>query len=385
MRRQSYTPYIFLVCLLFCVFSIPPKKANKIRASVIGCIAPSFEGVSFLKSSIFKLLVIAPRGASFQDPHQIQEIEELKSENLSLKRQIDSMREYLLFEDRIDEQVEKLKLVQKNIPDDLFYKEFFRRRSEEISSLIDLQIRSMPAKVIFREPGARSSILWLGVGEKDNELLGARIVAVGSPVVIGTSVVGAVEEVGYKQCKVRLITDSGLVPSVRTTRGSLQNHYLLERLEDVLTALELREDLFSSRELQIKSLLEFNRLKNLLSQNVNDRFLAKGELRGSKNPFFRMRGQTLKGIGFNYDFPDEEGLPRDLRTGDILRVGDLLITTGYDGIFPPGLDVAIVSKIGRLKEGASSYEIEARLTCGNLDELSHFLVLPPIGFENNNP
>ena len=31
-----------------------------------------------------------------------------------------------------------------------------------------------------------------------------------------------------------------------------------------------------------------------------------------------------------------------------------------------------------LKEGASSYEIEAIATAGNLDEMAHVIVLPPI-------
>jgi cell shape-determining protein MreC len=53
------------------------------------------------------------------------------------------------------------------------------------------------------------------------------------------------------------------------------------------------------------------------------------------------------------------------------------MTTGLDGIFPPGFRVGIVSSVKTLKEGASSYEIEAVSTAGNLDLITHVFVLPP--------
>jgi cell shape-determining protein MreC len=55
-----------------------------------------------------------------------------------------------------------------------------------------------------------------------------------------------------------------------------------------------------------------------------------------------------------------------------------LLTTGFDGVFPPGFCVATVSKVEQLKEGASSYEIEAVSTAQALDELTHVFVLPPV-------
>ena len=97
----------------------------------------------------------------------------------------------------------------------------------------------------------------------------------------------------------------------------------------------------------------------------------------------------MKGLGFNYDFSDNEGPARDLRTGEIvgssskkqvalLKEGDLLITSGLDGIFPAGLEVAVVSKVHCLKEGASSYELEAKAIAENFNELSSVFVLPPL-------
>lgn len=377
MRRQSYKSYLFLVLLLFVFLSLPQENTCRLRSIAVASINPPWQFFHFLKTSAFKLLMIAPPAQISQKLDQETELNYLKAENLNLKQQIENMREYLLFEDRIDLQLEKLKSLGKQVSNEPAWKEFFKRRSQELSFALELQIQSLPAKVVFREPGSYSHVLWLGVGEKDNKALGAAIVAVNSPVVIGTSIVGVVEHVEYGKCKVRLITDPRLAASVRAVRGFKQNVYLLDRLEEIISAIESRDDLFSTVEMRNIILKNFHFLKTSLSTKTPDRFLAKGELHGAAAPLWRSCAPTLKGIGFNYDFPDIEGREMDLSKGEILKTGDLLITTGYDGIFPPGFEVGIVSKIEKLREGACSYELEARLTAGNLEELSHVLVLPP--------
>jgi hypothetical protein len=151
----------------------------------------------------------------------------------------------------------------------------------------------------------------------------------------------------------------------------------------------LRQDLFSSLEEGEVFTQQLRQLKNHLLGEIEDYHLAKGELHGTSHPLWRSRAQVLKGVGFNYDFPDREGPARDLRSGEpygmsrkeglipLLKPGDLLVTTGLDGVFPPGFRVALVSTVHVLKEGASTYEIEAVSTAGNLDELTHVFVLPP--------
>jgi hypothetical protein len=176
-------------------------------------------------------------------------------------------------------------------------------------------------------------------------------------------------------------------------RGQEQNRYLLEHLDALNLALELREDLFVSEEEGRLLAQSLHRLKATLLQNSGEFYLAKGELRGTSHPLWRSRSQVLRGTGFNYDFPDPEGPARNLRSGEpydvsrkneaipLLLPGDLLVTTGLDGIFPSGLRVATVSRVETLKEGASSYEIEAISTAGSLDELTHVFVLPPLECE----
>lgn len=128
-----------------------------------------------------------------------------------------------------------------------------------------------------------------------------------------------------------------------------------------------------------------------MGKTGEEEYLAKGELHGSSAPFWRSRGISLKGIGFNFDYPDEEGPSRDLKNGrptgnsagaiPLLKEGDLLVTSGLDGVFPQGLLVATVSSIAPLKEGSYAYEIEARPLASNLNDLQAVFILPSLSSE----
>jgi cell shape-determining protein MreC len=242
---------------------------------------------------------------------------------------------------------------------------------------VEREAQFVSAKVIFREPSVWGSSLWIDVGQKTNRGLGRQIVSKNSPVIIGTTVVGIVEYVGEKRSRVRLITDASLVPSVRAVRGEEQNRVLIEKINGLTSLLEARADLNITQDFQDNLL---NLKKQLFVENSN-LYLAKGELRGTSQPLWRSRGVFLKGVGFNYDFSDEEGPARHIHTGDLsnslIRIGDLLVTTGMDGVFPKGLHVAYVASVEPLVEGACSYNITAKSLIENLDNLASVTVLPP--------
>lgn len=220
---------------------------------------------------------------------------------------------------------------------ELFYTELSIKQ-EKISGLLPKSGSSLTAWVVFRSPASWNSTLWINRGEKDNQVAGKTLIAKGSPVVYGKALIGIVEEVGKIRSRIRLITDKDLTPAVRAQRSGLK--------------------------------------------------LAKGELHGSAQALWRKGGHILTGEGFNYDFPDTNGPARDLLTGKpigvegeafpILKVGDLLITSGLDGLFPEGLEVAKVNKIFPLREGDYYYEIEAEPVIKDFDELKLVFVLPPL-------
>lgn len=254
------------------------------------------------------------------------------------------------FELSNNEHVEQLQL-----ENELLRLELARLREYCQKESIYRQLSSMdaiPARVIFRSPQSWNSSLWVNVGTADNKGYESPIVAKNSPVLLADSVIGVLDYVGRHQSRVRLITDSGLTLSVRAVRE--------EKGED---------------------------------QKIYKRFLAKGELHGGSEPLWRSQGAVLKGTGFNYDFSDEKGPARDLRTGvplkkdprfppqSIIDVKDLLVTTGMDGVFSEGLKVGEVSCIQPLKEGDYYYELDAKPTAGSLEDLSLVFIVAPVGYD----
>jgi len=310
--KSHYRFYLVLSLSLFFLLSLSSSSGRRIKGFAISMVAPVWEKTSRVFS----------RGFASQF-HQ-EEITRLQLENHLLQEKVSEMETLL-------EDLSKLKTEMANDP---VLSVDIELHQAGIRSLFHDSICPVPAKVTYRSPALWDSVLWVNVGEADNEKIGYRAIAKNSPVVLGISLIGVIEEVERYRSLVRLITDDRLTPSVRV----------------------LRED-------------EGKKL-----------FLAKGEIHGSGNPFWRSKGHTLKGIGFNCDFPDSESPARDLRSANplIIKTGDLLVTSGLDGIFPKGFRVGTVSRIETLKEGDYFYTIEAEPDVKHLDSLSFVYILPPI-------
>lgn len=317
---------------------------------------------------------------------KFNEAERLEGENHLLRIEIGKLRAL------IDQQTQLEQLLEEAQNPSLSL-----RRCDETKFLLGIGTQAVPARVIYRDPGSWSSSLWVNVGEETNTLLKRQIVQKNSPVLVGRSVVGAIDYVGRKQSRVRLITDVALKPSVRAVRGLPQNAALLEHLEPLLRHVHGRGDLVLTPEERAYLVQLLEKVKRNLSENAEGWYLAKGILQGSGAPLWRSVNKTLRGIGFNYDFADEEGPARELATGKplsasseafstipIIQVNDLLVTTGLDGVFPPGLRVGEVTKIYPLREGAYTYEIEASPVVGNLDSLQTVFIIPPLGYDEED-
>lgn len=370
MKRKSPRSYLMILAAGLLLMSIPKATAEKLRGSTVAILSPAWDYLNKAKLSAVSL------GESINQTEQNgdlsgsqltsnEEIQRLTIENLLLSQEVETLREILN-----------------------------HKRYLSAQKLNDIQSEVVPARVIFRSPSTWNSSLWINVGQADNVALGRTLIAKNSPIVTGKSVIGVIDYVGERQSRVRLITDSGLTPSVRAARGKPYNNLLSENIHFLIEGLSVRQEFWLSSEEQKQLTQLLNKMQTGLNQQQSSLYLAKGEIHGSSKPLWRTQGRLLKGVGFNYDFPDELGSARDLRTGKlvsesgnipstpILKVNDLLITTGMDGVFPSGLHVAQVTSIHMLKEGDYAYELEAKPTAGNLDELSLVFVMPPLGYDS---
>ncbi len=363
MRPQSYKKYVIVGVALFLLASLPTFFVEKLRGGTIGVTSWVFRGASKLLDA------------------KNYEKERLEGENHLLRIEVGKLRALL-------EQREKMA----SLHQELKVPGLSPRRCEEIEYLTDIICQAVPARVIYRDPGSPSSTLWVNVGEETNRVVGRPVIQKNSPVILGRSVVGAVDYVGKKQSRIRLISDVALTPSVRAARGYQQNMFLAESIDVILRHLSARNDGVISNQEKAGTRAVLEAVKEKISVDNSCWYLAKGVLQGAATPLGRSVNHTLRGVGFNYDFPDVEGPARELATGKVMDAqdmtgaipiiceSDILVTTGMDGVFPPGLRVAEVTKISPLREGAYTYEIEAIPVVGNLDTLQTVFIIPPVGY-----
>ncbi|HUD01105.1 MAG TPA: rod shape-determining protein MreC [Rhabdochlamydiaceae bacterium] len=378
MKRYTYT---FIALFILCQLSLPAKATDRIRCASVAGLSPVWMGLSSAKEGYSKVAAIWPSTRSYISPQIKNEIEGLKLENHNLHYQVELLKAQVDLEKLVGEEAELLK---RFVHDDAYAK----RRTAEIFRLIDLYTPSIIGKVIFRETASWSSSLWINLGQKTNQVLGKTVIAKNSPVVVGTSLLGIVEYVGEHRSRIRLITDSSIIPSVRILRGSEQKQAIAQIAKKLSDMLDACEEI--SQDQPIKK--ELNRFFQSLNPNGKNFYLAKGELRGMREPLFRSRHALLQGTGFNYDFEDEEGPARDLKSGkpvsekaqeiSLIQKGDILVTTGMDGIFPAGLRAGQVSKVFPLREGATAYELDALPLIENFDDISYVTVLPPLNLSD---
>lgn len=384
MKRKTQKSYLLLFGAIFLLMSFPKSSTEHLRGFTVAALAPTWIYLADLK--LYFLASVSGKGPVKKNGLDLQEeLQRLQVENLLLANQVNQLQELLQQELNLDTQWNEVQDLSKESV----------QHTENLCKLFVAHLKAIPARVIHRSPSSWASSLWLNVGESNNPP-NKKVIAKNSPVVVGKSVVGVIDYVGSRQSRVRLITDSGLTPSVRAIRGQPQNVLLADHIHAAAEILLRRTDLFSSLEEKTAFIEKLDSLRKKLMQGGSSTwYLAKGELQGSQQPLWRAYGQLLHGVGFNQDFIDEDSPARDLRTGKvmpannkwptmpILKVHDILITTGMDGVFPPGLRVAEVTKIPLLKEGDYYYEIEAKPSAGNLDELSLVFVLPPIGYDDS--
>ncbi|HEV8052308.1 MAG TPA: rod shape-determining protein MreC [Parachlamydiaceae bacterium] len=365
--------------------SIPKESTVKLQGTTVAMLAPAWHHLLAFKS-FFSRNDAAQQN---QSAASLEEKEKLRLENTLLREEILYLKDVMQQELRL---INQINTALHNEETGLSTKTLKARHRLELKRLLQVNLEAVPARVIFRSADSWNSSFWVNVGSATNESLGNTTVAKNSPVLLGTSVIGVLDYVGKNQSRVRLITDSGLTPSIRAVRGGIQSKVLDEKLNTMVQILKQTPNAMDTPEKQQELISQLEDASKHLSDDGKTNFLAKGELYGSSKPLWRTQRHQLKGTGFNYDFADGEGAARDLRTGNlstldpiestpIVKVGDLLVTTGMDGVFPAGLMVAEVTKVHPLKEGDYFYELDALPIAGNFDDLSLVFIIPPVSYD----
>ena len=271
------------------------------------------------------------------------QVEKLQIENLTLRTQIDRMYAWLEQEEHLEGLTENERLT--------------KERVGTIKTALKQQSQFLPVKIVFREPASWSSFVWIDVGSCENKQIGFDLVAENSPVISGSTLIGLVEYVGHHRSKVRLITDRLLTPAVTVANGQTQHRFLLNHIDPLMRLLPVQNDDCAQM---------FNRIQEkVLGKEVNVN-PGKGFIEGLSEPLWRLGNHKLKGLGF--------------LQGEIsqFQVGDLIQTSGLDGIFPAGLIIGTVSHVETPRKGDSTYCFSLELAASNLDELSTAYVIPPI-------
>lgn len=341
MYKSLTASWLLPIAALLLLFSIPRSLADKMQEGMVSLIYP-------VTSWLYRLKF----GALSSDVREKEEIEKARGEIARLRGELDMLRSLA--------------------PDHLAAQGAFGR-------------------VIFRSPASWSSTLWIDIGKDYNAAVGYEAIAYNSPVMANGALIGVIDYVANKQSRVRLITDMSLTPSVRAVRGKPLNDFLRHAVAVLCRQLQQRPELAAGDSSVGPAL---HALYQHLGKYEPALLMAKGELRGSSLALGYRHAEKLKGVGFNCDFVDDETMARDLRTGmpqgqaygkavPLLQVGDLLVTSGFDGVFPPGLPVAEVVFVHPLGEGDYEYHLEAMPVAGDLKAITGVVVLPPRGFDDD--
>ncbi|WP_100934409.1 rod shape-determining protein MreC [Candidatus Chlamydia corallus] len=320
-KKTKICVYIVIALGILSYRSVPQEIYDKMRGNFIA-----------LHAKFFPKIKLAPSS----------DLANLELENLLLKEKVAS------FEERL-----KLYEVSNHIPP-LF---------PEI--LTPYFHKLVEGKVIYRDHTHWSSSCWVNVGKIHG-------IKKNSPVLSGNVLVGLVDYVGEHQSRIRLITDVGMKPSVIAMRGEIQAWWIKHSLRELVRQLEKLSHAYILEKDKYEKIAQLQELDASIEGEGENQALLRGILSGFGGALWKEGALCLEGEGFCFS------------EGKTLLPGDILVTTGLDGVFPPGLLVAQITKVKPPRDGACTFKIEAQPLERNLMKLTQLFILPPLEFNPND-
>lgn len=218
-------------------------------------------------------------------------------------------------------------------------------------------------KMIFQPTAPWGNTVWVDVGYKTSPLpIGLQR---NCPVLSGDVAVGLVDFVGAYASRVRLLSDPLVHPAVQIRRQGVDIHGVQRAVSFLQETLKKHPDIMPSRKAARALFKLLSCCPCHLSDDKSTRF-ARGELQGAE----KMTDPSMwKGVGFALE------ISADGKGGVPIRVGDVLETSGLDGLFPQGLIVAKVTSVAPTEEGATTFHILARSEAENFLHLDYLTIL----------
>jgi len=236
------------------------------------------------------------------------------------------------------------------------------QKLEEGPGYVDQPTAGLRVRVLAREAGYWDRFLWIDAGREthpDHSVLQRQ-----SPVVCGDVVVGLIDYVGRRQSLVRLLSDPQCCPAIQVHAEAPSGLWIAaQRLQSLLRRSK-DLDLGVQRSLE-KSLGQIPCHQGNLSN-------WKGMLKGFSKE--GTGGPELVGDFFSTQML--EGDPGSIEPS----IGQLLVTSGLDGIFPPGLKVGYLQTLKDPDGVRPLREFTAIPALDSFENLFWLTVLSPRGF-----
>ncbi|MFA5250626.1 MAG: hypothetical protein WC371_04410, partial [Parachlamydiales bacterium] len=132
-KAHPYLPLVFLASLLFFGLSLERPVQEKIRSLAIGALAPSWSFLNHFHHRLAQKKAVSGSSAALKSGPQEKK---LLLENQLLKNQSRGIYDWLTFDQRIDEQLERLKTILKAPVEEAYWQAFFQRRAEALRQIL---------------------------------------------------------------------------------------------------------------------------------------------------------------------------------------------------------------------------------------------------------